>query len=120
MDAASPGMASQARFFRVWWHRILDAITCWLAAAPQEVATTPESVKLLWQLLAAQALEMALHRCCLLPLPLGRWLFVKFACAKFGQEAVFFDRALEPAHRNFKGLVFFYADYRHFSTTGTL
>ena len=77
----------------------------------------PESVKLLGKLLAAQALEMALHRCSLLALPFGRWLFVKFAGAQFGQETVLLDRALEPAHRDFKRLIFFYADDRHFAIT---
>jgi hypothetical protein len=38
---------------------------------------------------------MPLHRCCLFPLPFSRWLFVKFACAQFGQQAILFDCALK-------------------------
>ncbi|CAG9189759.1 hypothetical protein PSAB6_10321 [Paraburkholderia sabiae] len=76
-----------------------------------------ESVKLLGQLLAAQTLEMPLYRRCLLSFSLGCRLLVKLARTEFGQQPVLFNRALEAAHRDFKRLVFFYADSRHLSIT---
>src|SRR3569623_1617427 len=80
-------------------------------------ATTPESVEFLWQHLATQTLEMTLHRSRLLALTLSRRLFVKFARTKFRQQAVFLHGALDTAHGDFKRLVVFYADGRHFSIT---
>src|ERR1700733_10586898 len=80
-------------------------------------AAASESVKLLWQHLAAQPLEVALHRRCLLAFALSRRLFVKLARPEFGQQPVLLDRAFEAAHRDFKRLVFFYADDRHFAIT---
>jgi hypothetical protein len=38
---------------------------------------------------------------------------VELARAKFGEEASFLDRALEPAQRGLEGLVFLDADCRH-------
>src|SRR5258707_7636965 len=80
-------------------------------------AATPESVELLWQHLATQTLEMTLNRSRLLALALSRRLFVKLPGAKFRQQPVFLHRALEAAHGNFKRLVVFYEDGRHFSIT---
>lgn len=65
------------------------------------------------QLLAADTLVMALHRCGELALALSGWLFVELACAKFGQQTGFFDAALETAHGDFEGLVFFKANSGH-------
>src|SRR3954471_7748093 len=80
-------------------------------------AATPESVELLWQHLAAQTLEMTLHRGGLLAFALSRRLFVKLARPQFRQQPAFLHGALETAHGDFKRLVVFYADGRHFSIT---
>ena len=68
------------------------------------------SVQLRRQLLAAQALVVALHGGGLLALALGGRLFVELAGAKLGQEAGLFDRALETAKRDLERLVFADAD----------
>jgi len=65
------------------------------------------------QLLAADALVMALYSGGKLALALRGWLFVELACAKFGQQTGFFDAALETAHGDFEGLVFFKANSGH-------
>src|SRR5206468_4704442 len=71
------------------------------------------SVKLRRQLLAAQALVMALDGGSLFSLAFGRGLLVELAGAKLGQEAGFFDRAFEAAKRGLEGLVFADADTGH-------
>src|SRR4030095_15287937 len=67
------------------------------------------------QLLAAQALVMALHCGGELALPLGGRLFVELPGAKLGEKAGLLDGALEAAERHFKRLVIAQADTRHVS-----
>jgi hypothetical protein len=64
-------------------------------------------------LLATQALALALDCGGELALALGGGLFVELAGAQFGQEADFFDGALEAAQGDIKRLVFFDFDVRH-------
>jgi len=54
---------------------------------------------------------MALASGSVLTLALSGWLFVRFTSAQLGEEACFFDSALEAAHCNFEGLVF--ADFNN-------
>ena len=70
-------------------------------------------VEFLGQLLAADALVMALHGSSELALALCSRLFVELACAQFSQQTGFFDAALEAAHGDFEGLVFFKANSGH-------
>jgi hypothetical protein len=115
MDAASPvrpsGLGFSACDDIAGCHRRLPAI------ALKATAASKESVKLFGQHLAAQTLEVPFDRGRLQALAFCRWFFVKLARAKLGEEAVLLDRALEAAHRDFEGLVIFYADSRHFSIT---
>src|SRR5260221_12306753 len=76
-------------------------------------ASGDASEKLRRQLLAADALVVALYGCRLLALALGGRLFVELARPQFGQQARLFDRALETAKRGLEGLVFADADTRH-------
>src|SRR5690606_34826547 len=71
------------------------------------------SIEALGQLLAANALVMALDRGGVLALTLGRRLFVELARAQFGQKADFFDGTLKTAQSSFKRLVFFKTNGRH-------
>src|SRR6185369_2158548 len=68
--------------------------------------TVVRSEQLRRELLAAQALVVTLDRGGELALALGGGLFVELASAKLGEQAGFFDRALETAQRDFEGLVF--------------
>lgn len=54
---------------------------------------------------------MALASGSVLTLALSGWLFVRFTSAKLGEEACFFDSALEATHCDFEGLVF--ADFNN-------
>ena len=72
-----------------------------------------QSVEFLGQLLAADALVMALHGSSELALALCGRLFIELACAQFSQQTGFFDAALEAAHGDFEGLVFFKANSGH-------
>jgi len=72
-----------------------------------------QSVEFLGQLLAADALVMALHGSSEFALALCGRLFIELARAKFGQQTGFFDAALEAAHSDFEGLVFFKANSGH-------
>src|SRR5690606_1871763 len=76
-------------------------------------AAQRESVQLLGQLHAAHALVVALDGGRLLALPFGGGLLVELAGAQVGQQAQFFDGALEAAQRHVKGFVLFYTDGRH-------
>src|SRR4051812_37804884 len=58
------------------------------------------------ELLTAQPLVVALDGSRELALALCGGLFVELASAKLGEQAGFFDRALETAQRDFEGLVF--------------
>ena len=60
-----------------------------------------------WQLLAADALVVALNCGSLLALTLGSGLFIKLACAQFGEQTNLFDGALETAKGGLEGLIFF-------------
>ncbi len=71
------------------------------------------SVQLGRQLLAAQALVVALDRSRLLALALRRRLFVELARPQLGQKAGLFDRALETAQCRFERLVLAYANAGH-------
>ena len=66
-----------------------------------------------WQLLAANALVVALDCSSLFALALSRGLFVKLACAQLGQQTGFFDGTLETTQCGFERLVFFETDNRH-------
>ena len=72
-----------------------------------------QSIKSRRQLLAADALVMALHGGGTLALALGGGLFVEFARTQFGQKPGLFDGALEAPQGSLEGLVFFEADNRH-------
>src|SRR5690606_26997066 len=72
-----------------------------------------ESIQTRRQLLAADALVMALDGSRVLALTLSRGLLVEFARTQFGQEAVFFNGALKAAQGSFKRLVFFQTNNRH-------
>jgi hypothetical protein len=63
--------------------------------------------------IAADALVVALDGSGLLALALGGRLFVELAGAQVGQQAQFFDGALEAAQSDVKRLVFFNTDGRH-------
>ena len=65
------------------------------------------------QLLAANALVVALYSGSLLALALSSWLFVELASAQFGQQTGFLDCALEATQCGFEGLVFFQTNDRH-------
>src|SRR5581483_12449982 len=65
------------------------------------------------QLLAAQALVVALDRRGELALALGGGFFVELAGAKLGEQAGLFDGALEAAQGHLEGLVFANAKARH-------
>lgn len=72
-----------------------------------------QSVELFWQLLAADALVVALHGSSEFALAFGSRFLVELACAEFGQQAGFLDAALEAAQGDFEGLVFFNANSGH-------
>src|SRR5206468_2759257 len=81
----------------------------------------PLSVQALGQLHAADALEVAFDGCRLLALALGGGLFVELAGTQIGQQAEFFDGALEAAQCHIERLVFFDANRSHvFSESLTL
>jgi hypothetical protein len=84
-----------------------------LFSAVRRTDAAGKSVLLFRQLLAADALVMALHCSGELALAFRGWLFVKLAGAEFGQETRFFNGALETTHRNFKRLILFKADRGH-------
>ena len=65
------------------------------------------------QLLATDALVMALNGSSLLALTLSSRFFLEFAGAQLGQQAGFFNCALEATQCGFKGLVFFQTNDRH-------
>src|SRR5664279_4084389 len=93
------------------------AIRMWRLAAPKRrganrfappfgyFPTARRSEQLGRQLLAADALVMALDGRGLLALALGGRLFVELAGAQFGQQARLLDGALETAKRCLEGLV---------------
>ena len=72
-----------------------------------------QSEELLWQLLAADALVVALYGSSELALALGSRFLVELARAEFGQQAGFLNAALEAAQSDFEGLVFFNANSGH-------
>jgi len=72
--------------------------------------TRSGSVQLLGQLHAAHALVVTLDGGGFLALALGGRLLVELAGAQVGQQAQFFDGALEAAQSNVERLVFFNAD----------
>src|SRR3569832_1240228 len=72
-----------------------------------------ESIHLGGELLAAQALALALDCGGELALALGGGLLVELAGAQFGQQADFFDLTLETTQGNVKQLKFFDFDVRH-------
>src|SRR5690349_9210497 len=82
-------------------------------AAGSGVAVRTASEKLLRQLHAADALEVALDRGRLLALALGGRLFVELAGTQIGQEAELFDGALEAAKSDVERLVFLDANGGH-------
>ena len=63
-----------------------------------------ESIHLGGELLAAQALALALDGCSELALALGGGLLVELAGAQFGEQADFFDGTLEAAQGDIKRL----------------
>ena len=69
------------------------------------------SVQLRRQLHAADAFIVAFAGGSVFAFALGGWLFIRFTSAQLGEEACFFDGALEATHCNFKGLVF--ADFNN-------
>src|SRR5690606_13842392 len=77
------------------------------------VGLTNRSVQLLGQLHRAHTLVVALDGGCFLALALGGGLFVELAGAQIGQQAEFFDGALEAAQGDVEGFVVFYTDGRH-------
>jgi len=72
-------------------------------------------IKLRRQQLAAETFFVPLDSSSGLALTLGSRFFVERASAQFGEEAYFFDGALEAADSDFKRLIFFDADTRHCS-----
>src|SRR5690606_24003936 len=72
-----------------------------------------QSIQTRGQLLAANALVVALDRCSVLALALCGRLLVVFARTQLGQETVFLDGALEAAKSSFEGLVFLQTNDRH-------
>src|SRR3954471_968535 len=80
---------------------------------PFSSCRTARSVKFRRQLLAAQALVATFDRGGFLSFAFGCRLFVELACTELGQEAGFFDRALEAAQCGLEGLVFANADAGH-------
>src|SRR4029450_7570138 len=78
-----------------------------------QIGRTEASEQLRRQLLAADALVVALHGGGLLVLALGRRLFVELARAQFRRQARLLDGALETTQRGLEGLVFANADAWH-------
>jgi hypothetical protein len=76
-----------------------------------------KSVQLLRQLLAADALVVALHGSGELTLALCSRLLVKLTRTQLGQQTGFFNGALEATHGNFERLVFFKANCGHVNLT---
>jgi hypothetical protein len=70
-------------------------------------------VQLFGQLHGANTLVIAFDGSGLLALAFGGWLFIKLASAQVGQQAEFFDGALEAAQRYVKGFVVFYTNGGH-------
>src|SRR5450755_2498312 len=81
--------------------------------APGWIDCGPALVELGRQLLAAQALVVALDGRRQLALAFGGRLFIELTCTQLGEQARFFDRALEAAQGHFEGLVFANANARH-------
>ena len=73
----------------------------------------PRLIKARRQLLAANTLVVALNSGRLLALTLGSGLFIELASPQFGQQAGFFNRALETTQSSFKRFIFFQSNNWH-------
>src|ERR1700681_2673683 len=97
-NAALTGARRRVQRGKLLRHALRDAITL---------------IELRRQLLAAQALVMALDRGGELALALGGRLFVELPGAELGEQARLLDRPLEAAKRYFERLVFADANAGH-------
>ena len=71
------------------------------------------SIQARGQLLATDALVVALHSGGVLALALGRGLLIELARTQFGEQTGLFDGALEAAQSGFKRFVFLQSNDRH-------
>ena len=73
----------------------------------------PRLIQARRQLLATNALVVALDGSSSFALALSGWLFVELTSTQLGQQTRLFDGALKATHRDFKRLVFFQANNWH-------